>query len=235
MMSVLIIAEFQPTSLQIKVFSPIRVACVGDSITAITGYPSDLQKLLGANYIVGNFGHSGATVELNTWCPYMNQSEFEEALEFQPEIVVIMLGTNDDHSWAIPYNESFEYDYTALITSFQQLDNSPRIWLVKPPPIFNNSLGLSNTYFSENIIPQIQDVANKLNLTTIDVYSAFGNHADYFADGVHPNSQGAELIANEVYNAIKSPDNQNQAPSVFAIQIARARSKYISKYLDNGN
>ncbi|MGA3059823.1 MAG: GDSL-type esterase/lipase family protein [Candidatus Bathyarchaeia archaeon] len=207
MMSMLIIARFSPVSLQSNVPDPIRVACVGDSITEITEYPSDLQSLLGANYRVGNFGHSGATVSLNTWCPYMNQSEFEAAMEFQPEIVIIMLGTNDDHSWAYQYNDSFEHDYTALITSFQGLESNPQIWLVKPPPIFSNTSDLNNAYFMENIIPQIQDLANKLKLTTIDVNSAFGNHTDYFTDGVHPNSQGAEVLAKQVYNAINSYDN----------------------------
>ncbi|MGD0643276.1 MAG: GDSL-type esterase/lipase family protein [Candidatus Bathyarchaeia archaeon] len=207
LMLVLIIARFQIVSLQSKVSDTIRVACVGDSITEATEYPSDLQSLLGSNYTVDNFGHSGATVSLNTGCSYINQSEFQEALKFQPEIVVIMLGTNDDHSWARQYNESFEHDYTALITSFQQLDSNPQIWLVKPPPIFNNNSDLSNTYFSENIIPKIQDLANKLNLPTIDANSALANHADYFTDGVHPNGQGAEIIANEVYNATNSHDN----------------------------
>jgi len=180
------------------------------SITQITGYPSDLQSLLGTNYTVGNFGHSGATVSLNTWCPYMNQSEFKESMEFHPNFVVIMLGTNDDQSWARQYNGSFEHDYTELITSYQQLANNPKMWLVIPPPIFSNNPDLNNTYLSENIIPQIQDLANKLNLPTIDANSVFGNHADYITDGVHPNSQGAEVIANVVYNAINSHYNSSQ-------------------------
>ena len=41
-----------------------------------------------------------------------------------------------------------------------------------------------------------------MNLPVIDVYTAFGEHSDYFVDGVHPNSQGAALIASEVYKAI---------------------------------
>ena len=49
-----------------------------------------------------------------------------------------------------------------------------------------------------------------MNLPTIDVYSAFGDRADYFKDGVHPNSQGAALIATEVYNAINSNYNSSQ-------------------------
>ena len=134
----------------------------------------------------------------------MNQSEFEEALDFQPNIVVIMLGTNDDHSWAYQNYGSFEHDYTSIITSFQQLGSNPKILLVEPPPIFSNSSDLSNAYFSDIIIPQIQDLANKLNLPLIDVNSAFGNHSDYYVDGIHPNSQGSEVIANEVYNAINS-------------------------------
>jgi lysophospholipase L1-like esterase len=198
-----VMGRLQPLSLQCKdVSTPIRVACVGDSITEITGYPSDLQSLLGSNYSVGNFGVSGSTVLLNSWKPYMNQSEFQKALEFQPDIVIIMLGTNDDLQMLRQYNASFEQDYAELITAFQQLESRPQIWIVKPPPILSNSPDLSIPYFNEVIIPKIEDLANKMNLPVIDVFTAFGNRTDYFVDGVHPNSEGAALIASEVYKAI---------------------------------
>ena len=73
----------------------IHVACVGDSITNGTEYPSDLWMKLGANYTVGNFGVGGATVSLDSDKPYMNQTDFQSAKQFLPNIVVIMLGTND--------------------------------------------------------------------------------------------------------------------------------------------
>ena len=48
---------------------PVRVACVGDSITEGAGvrdpnkrYPAQLGVLLGANYDVKNFGVSGTTM-----------------------------------------------------------------------------------------------------------------------------------------------------------------------------
>ena len=192
-------------------FSPgnsIRVACVGDSITENSGYPSDLQLLLGDNYTVGNFGVSGSTISLNSWKPYMDQPEFQRAKEFQPNIVVIMLGTNDDLQELRQYNESFEGDYTKLTAAFQQLESKPQIWIAKSPPIFSNSSDLSSTYFTETIIPQIEELAKTQNLPIIDVYSAFGNHADYFIDGVHPNSQGAALIATEVYKAINAQNSR---------------------------
>jgi len=195
--------RFQPWSLLgANEVTPIRVACVGDSITAITGYPSDLQSLLGSGYTVGNFGVNGTTVLLDSWNPYMNQSEFQKALDFKPNIVIIMLGTNDDLQMLRPSNTSFEEDYTKLIYAFQQLESTPKIWIVTPPPIFSNSSDLSNAYFKGMIIPKIEDLAHKMNLPLIDVYSAFGNHSDYFVDGVHPNSEGAALIASEVYKAI---------------------------------
>ena len=52
------------------------------------------------------------------------------------------------------------------------------------------------------VIPKIEDLSTKMNLPLIDVYNAFGDHSDYFVDGIHPNSKGATLVANEVYEAI---------------------------------
>ena len=73
----------------------IRVACVGDSITFWTQYPNDLWMLLGSNYSVGNFGVGGATITVDSGKPYVNESVFQDAKEFKPDIVIIMLGTND--------------------------------------------------------------------------------------------------------------------------------------------
>ena len=191
---------------------PIRVACVGDSITEITGYPAVLQSMLGDNYTVGNFGSTGSTVLLNSWKPYMNQSQFENAEAFEPNIVVIMLGTNDDLKKLEVYNERFEDDYATLISSFQQLSSNPQILIANSPPIFSNSSDLNPSYLTDNIIPQTEDLANKMSLPLIDVYDSFGNHTDYFVDGVHPNSQGAALIATDVFNAIDPYWGLTQTP-----------------------
>jgi acyl-CoA thioesterase I len=203
--AVLAVNNFQNSKLSVPSHrSPIHVACVGDSITEDSGYPSDLQTLLGGNYSVGNFGARGSTVLINSWKPYMYQPELQKAEDFQPDIVVVMLGTNDDLIGLQRYNESFEGDYAQLISSFQKLDCNPKILIAESPPIFSNSSDLSAQYFSNIIIPKTVDLANKLNLPIVDVYDAFGNHSDYFVDGVHPNSDGAAVIASEVYDAINA-------------------------------
>ena len=184
--------------------NPIRVACVGDSITQVSGYTAKLQLLLGTKYIVGNFGVSGSAVSLKSTKPYMNQTAFKKAEEFEPKVVVIMLGTNDARPSLSQFDESFEADYTSLVSSFQDLESNPQILVVKSPPIFTDNPDFSNTILANTLFPHIDNIANRLNVPTINVYNAFGDHSDYFMDGVHPNSEGAALIASEVDNAIIS-------------------------------
>lgn len=185
---------------------PIRVACVGDSITQRSGYPFKLHQMLGPNFTVGNFGVSGATVSLDSILPYMNQSEFQRAKDFDPDIVVIMLGTNDANPQISPNETNFETDYSQLITSFEQLQGRQLIWVVTSPPIVTNSSSYNNTLLDNTVIPHIDELANNLNLPTVDMYDAFVNHTDDYLDGVHPNSDGATLIATTVFDAITLPD-----------------------------
>ena len=187
--------------------TPIRVACVGDSITQGSGYPAKLQLLLGTNYWVGNFGVAGTTVSLNSTIPYMNQTAFQKAEEFDPNYVVIMLGTNDARTDVNESGETFEEDYCELVSSFENLTSNPQIFVVDSPPMFTDNPSYNSTYLAYNVIPQIDSVASNLNLPTVDVYNAFGNHTDYFMDGVHPNPEGATLIAFEVDNAIIAQEN----------------------------
>jgi lysophospholipase L1-like esterase len=184
----------------------IRVACVGDSLTQSSEYPYYLSNLLGTeNYTLRNFGAGATTVLLNSETPYMNTSVFQDALDFQPNIVIIMLGTNDAQPSLHPYNASFVGDYIKLVAAFQDLTSDPEIWVVLPPPIFSDQGGkTSPTYFKNTIIPDIEQAANETNLPTIDMYSALAAYPDYFPDGVHFNSEAAELIANVVYNALIS-------------------------------
>lgn len=185
---------------------PIRVACIGDSITEGSGYPNKLNMLLGSNYAVGNFGVSGSTVSLKSTKPYIYESKFQDAMAFHPDIVVIMLGTNDANAEISQNEDSFETDYSQLVSAFEQLDGKQLIWIVKSPPIFTANSSYNNTYLESTVLPKIDKLADQMNLPTVDVYSAFGNHSDYFMDGVHPDGNGAAIIASNVYDAITLPD-----------------------------
>ena len=60
---VVVFSENFPRTSDISDNKLARVACLGDSITQMTGYPADLQTLLGNSSIVGNFGVSGSNSE----------------------------------------------------------------------------------------------------------------------------------------------------------------------------
>jgi lysophospholipase L1-like esterase len=180
----------------------INVACVGDSITEWSGYPTNLQGMLGEKYNVGNFGVAGAAVSTNWQKPYVHQPEFQESKEFQPSVVIIMLGTNDAHTYQLA--DDFASEYTDLVCEYTALENNPTVFLATPPPIYENELELSGINLQENIIPCIQQVADMLDLPMVDVYSALAYHPEFFDDGVHPNSGGTMAIADVIRDAIIS-------------------------------
>jgi lysophospholipase L1-like esterase len=90
------------------------------------------------------------------------------------------------------------------VNEFQKLASKPKIWIVTPPPIFKNDANLSTQFIPQNVIPNIEQVANNVNVSVIDVYTPLINHSEYFPDGVHPDSDGSKAIAKIVYDALDS-------------------------------
>jgi len=179
----------------------IRVACVGDSITELSTYPTDLQELLGSNYYVREFGVAGATVLSDTYMPYIGQHRFHASKDFLPDVVVFLLGTNDARVDNYQSIANFVDDYKLLVNVMKELESNPRIILVVPPPLFENDLNLRNENLLEGIIPGIEQVADELGLTLVDAYAPLAGCPECFVDGVHPNYDGSAIIAGEVYKA----------------------------------
>jgi acyl-CoA thioesterase-1 len=190
----------------------IRVACIGDSITHGSGYPAQLQSMLGSSYRVANFGVNGAGASENSSKPYMQQSEFPRAQNFDPDVVIIMLGTNDAKVNNTQDLASFQASYEELVREFEALPGDQQIFIVDPPPLLNNTLDLSNETLVQDVIPQINQVANSFNIPIVNVYSVLSNHTEVFGDGVHPNSEGGQLIANQIYQALTSMEQQYSPP-----------------------
>lgn len=188
--------------------SKIRVACVGDSITEGSGYPSELWMKLGIDYIVKNFGVGGSTVLLASDKPYMNQTAFEEAKNSQPDVVVVMLGTNDAIPNYYQHIDNFVDDYKTLLEAFKTLDSNPKIWLVLPPPIYDDALGPNGTNLVQGVLPRIEQVANQMSLPLINIYEVLNGHPECYVDGVHLTREGVQLLVNEIYVAIndQNPD-----------------------------
>ena len=84
---------------------PLRVACLGDSLTAGDGddeggggYPARLQQRLQASRPgsqVRSFGLSGQTARMVLEGYEQHRSQVKEALAFKPDVVCLWVGSND--------------------------------------------------------------------------------------------------------------------------------------------
>jgi lysophospholipase L1-like esterase len=187
----------------------IRIACVGDSITKGAGadsgqdYPSQLGRVLGAEYTVGNFGVNAATLQMNTSRPYRKHRMFAQATAFRPDIVIIMLGTNDAKPGFLKDNEAFLSDMRAMIATFAGLPTKPKVFVCKPIPVFDDGYGISTGTLKDRVTPLIEQVAKEKNVPLIDCYTPFAGKSALLPDTVHPNAEGNVLLAKTIAAAIK--------------------------------
>jgi len=186
----------------------IRLACIGDSITFGAGiddrltcnYPAQLSRMLGDKWDVRNFGVSGATMLRVSDKPYWSESAFGNAIAFNPNIIVIMLGTNDSKShWDAA---AFERDYSEMIDTFKTLQAKPKIWVCLPVPAYAERWEIRNSVIVSQVIVIIRKVAAQKGVNVIDLYTALGGREDLFPDKIHPNAEGAGLIAAKIRQSL---------------------------------
>ena len=188
----------------------IRVACIGNSITHGSGidmqeqrgYPAQLQRLLGPDYHVKNYGVGARCMMSTSDHPYMQEQAWRDAKAFCPDIVVIKLGTNDskDFQWN---QRQYEQDYQLMIDTLRSLPSKPRIYLCNPIRAFRDKWGITDSVIVNGIIPSIQKIAKKNKLTVIDLHSVVTDNADMTSDMIHPNDKGAGRMAEAIATIIR--------------------------------
>ena len=216
----------------------VRVACIGNSITDghgidmcdERGYPALLQRLLGSDYHVRNFGVSARTLLNKGDHPYMKEPAWRAALDFihpsyekessSPDVVVIKLGTNDSKPDNWKHGDEFDHDLQQMIDSLSPLvpvmkrgkptkkmvrAASPRIFLCTPIPAVKPSWGISDSVITAAIIPIINKVAQRNGLRVIDLYNQFDASSSELmqSDGIHPTEKGCSRMAEIIVAAIK--------------------------------
>lgn len=191
-----------------KAEDKIRVACVGDSITKGAGagkgesYPDQLGKLLGERYEVRNFGVNGATMLKGGDRPYARRKELGQALAFQPNIVIIKLGTNDAKAKNWKHKAAFAADLKALIQQFRALPSAPKIFVGKPTIVAKDNFGISGAVIRDEIWPLVDQVVKEEKVGVIDFAAPLADKPALLPDGVHPNAEGYARLAEAAKAAI---------------------------------
>ena len=185
---------------------PIRVACIGNSITygglGAQSYPQQLGAMLGSHYTVRNFGVSGTTMLRKGDYPYWNEQSFFDAQDFDPQIVIICLGTNDSKPWNWTYGADYYGDYTDFVATFRAGGRHPQVFVCFPPPVFRDGYGITNAVIRDEIIPLVDSVRQVSHTCLIDYYTAMRGDSLLFPDGIHPNAAGYTHMAQLAYDAI---------------------------------
>jgi len=189
----------------------LRVACVGDSITegaglvkqSETSYPVMLDSILGKRYNVLNCGRSATTLQKKGDFPYWNSKEFSNTFVYQPNIIVIKLGTNDTkpQNWNAAV---FEKDYQSLIDTLNTIPTSPKLFLCLPVPVFKTEWGINDSTLNKGVIPAIRKIASKNNLPVIDLNSGLSQQKANFPDNIHPNEKAAKEMAKIIASKINT-------------------------------
>lgn len=216
----------------------VKVACVGNSITyghmvdsrEVNAYPSRLQQLLGDEYEVGNFGKSGATLLNRGHRPYMQQEEYQKALAFAADRVVIHLGVNDTDPRDWPnFRDDFTKDYVQLIRSFREANPHCKVWICRLTPIFDRHprfrSGTRDWYWQ--IQKTIENIAAHADVQLIDLQEPLYHRPDLLPDAVHPNVEGAAILAKTVYSALTGNYGGLQMPLLYSDNMVLQREKEI--------
>ena len=200
--------------------SVITVTCVGDSNTQ-GRYPTMLGEALGAGWNVIDCGRYATTT-----VTYQEMPQYQAALASNPDIVLIMLGTNDAHpgSWRRTRDggtpeEVFKTNYLRLITSFQALESQPKIVMVVPPPVYPDKVKKSekaqaatqsrNDNLIHSVIPLVREIAAEQNLPLIDLHTIMLPSPELSADGVHFHKDGyrtmSQIFATRIREVMAAP------------------------------
>ncbi|MBR6370675.1 MAG: hypothetical protein IKS24_06310, partial [Bacteroidaceae bacterium] len=142
------------------------------------------------------------TTMTGTDMPYMNEQAYKDALEFNPQIVTIKLGTNDSKPYNWKESGHFKQDLKTLIASFRALPSKPKIWLCLPVPAMGNAWNINDSVIYNGVIPYIREVAQEEDLPLIDLNTPFQGKRQYFPDTIHPNEEGEKKIAEIIFDNV---------------------------------
>ena len=201
-------------------FSEMKIACLGDSITAATNleneenylqysYPQKLQELLGAEEVF-NLGIGGSSIGR-----YWSDAFVDRYTEIpeDTDIIIVMGGTNDgfcasdDEFGSLEEREyrTFCGDLDELMRGLREKYPDAVIFFATPlPNVLQDCLMSEREYLlpQKKFVDAMKALAKEYGIEVIDLYNSniLDSHdanviAEYMPDGVHGSQEGYQVLA----------------------------------------
>lgn len=201
-------------------FSEVKIACLGDSITAGANlpeeedpeqyaYPAVLKELLGAAQVY-NLGIGGSSIGRYWSDAFVDRySEIPEDVD----IIIVMGGTNDGFcvserefgTLSERKNRTFCGDLYELMSGLREHYPDADIFFATPlPNVLQDYLMSERDYLlpQKNFVDVIRVMSKAYRFPVIDLYNSnmLDSHdanviVEYMPDGVHCNAAGYEILA----------------------------------------
>ncbi len=196
---------------------PIRIACFGDSITEGIGacpmetmsYPAQLQRLLGEEFTVLNYGSSGMTLQREGDYPYCKDRRYEVCFRSDPDFVIVMIGTNDSKKQNADADR-YERELGEIVERFQSLPSAPDVILASCCTAFSDIDTISNDFISGPMRDAQKKVSARYGIPFVDICKETEKHPDWFCDKIHPSNEGYGKLASVFRDAVRRVLDGNQ-------------------------
>lgn len=192
----------------------IKYAALGDSLTSGTGVSHYEQSF---PYLIANrLGQNGATVELRNFSYPGARTDglvvykLSEALAYQPEVVTLLIGTNDVHG--LVGVEVFKKNYELILKKLTT-ETKAKVYAISIPKIGSRTLLLPPYFgiFSQEIDKYnlaIQELAAQYKIEYVDITTSTADQfaedgAHYASDKFHPSAEGYKIWADIISRSMK--------------------------------
>lgn len=175
--------------------APVKIIAFGDSLTAGYQLPSNESVPARLQERFATAGHSGVRIinmGISGDTTHDGLSRLNLALEVQPDVVILALGANDMLR-RIPVDESRE-NLEIMIKQMQAQNIAVILCGVELPA----------SVVKDDYEPMFETLADRYDLAYYPNFLAGvqGKPDMNLQDGVHPNSKGAQKIADKLYSIV---------------------------------